>query len=176
MKPLWRLGRTILYLSLGATVAGWWIPLTWFARRARWPAAWSWPQWLGALGFLGAVAIFLTSAWFLVFRGKGTPAPFDPPKHLVQRGPFRWVRNPMALSFGTAIAAEAVFLQSWHIGVYWVCLVCALQLFVVLHEEPALRFRFGAIYEDYRRAVPRWLPRKPRPALHSGTPFKTTGR
>jgi len=69
-----------------------------------------------------------------------------------------------------------VFLQSWHIVVYWVCLACIVHLFVVLYEESALRLRFGAIYEDYRRDVPRWMPRKPRPTLGTVEPFETKGR
>jgi protein-S-isoprenylcysteine O-methyltransferase Ste14 len=89
----------------------------------------------------------------------------------MRRGPYQWVRNPMYLAVLALVGAEAVFLQSWHIVVYWVCLACAVHLMVVLYEESALRMQFGALYEDYLRDVPRWLPRKPRPALASATPF-----
>ena len=37
----------------------------------------------------------------------------------------------------------------------------AVFAFVRGYEEPTLRRRFGAAYLEYRRAVPRWIPRKP---------------
>jgi protein-S-isoprenylcysteine O-methyltransferase Ste14 len=82
----------------------------------------------------------------------------------------------MYLAVLTIVTAEAVFLQSWHIVVYLVCLACAVHLMVVLYEESALRLRFGAIYEDYRREVPRWMPRKPRPILATVNPFDSKER
>ena len=54
---------------------------------------------------------------------------------------------------------------------YFICLLCAVQLFVVGYEERALRHQFGAMYEDYKRAVPRWLTRKPQPQLLTVPPF-----
>ncbi len=89
----------------------------------------------------------------------------------MHRGLYKWVRNPMYLAVFTVIAGEAVFLRSWHIAVYFTCLVCAVHVFVLLFEEETLRRRFGAMYEDYRRDVPRWLPRKPRPRLQTVPPF-----
>jgi protein-S-isoprenylcysteine O-methyltransferase Ste14 len=79
----------------------------------------------------------------------------------------------MYLAVLTMVGAEALFLYSWHIAVYLICLACVIHLFVMLYEESALRIRFGAIYEDYRREVPRWLPRKPRPAIATVPPFET---
>ena len=109
-------------------------------------------------------------------RGQGTPAPFDPPRKFVRRGLYKWVRNPMYLAVFALVAGEAVFLGSWHIAVYLVCLLCALPVFVQLHEEEALRRNFGAMYEDYRREVPRWLPRKPRAPLQTVPPFSAPRR
>jgi protein-S-isoprenylcysteine O-methyltransferase Ste14 len=141
-----------------------WLPLRLFERRARWPESLEPPHWLGlGLGALG-FALYVHCLWLFMTKGRGTPAPIDPPRKLVQRGLYRWVRNPMYLAVLVMVAAEALFLRSWHIGVYWICLACVFQLFVMLHEEPALSFRFGAMYEDYKRAVPRWIPRPPRAA------------
>jgi protein-S-isoprenylcysteine O-methyltransferase Ste14 len=171
MKKLWLLFKNLVFTVCIPGLVVFWIPLNWFERRARWPQVWSWPQWLGAAGFaLGAVA-FLHCQWLFFRRGEGTPAPFDPPRKFVRRGAYKWVRNPMYLAVFALVAAEAGFLQSWHIAVYWVCIVCAMHVFVVLYEENALRYRFGAMYEDYRREVPRWLPRKPRPLVVTVPPF-----
>jgi protein-S-isoprenylcysteine O-methyltransferase Ste14 len=37
--------------------------------------------------------------------------------------------------------------------------VVGLALFVRLYEEPALRKKFGADYDEYCKNVPRWFPR-----------------
>lgn len=152
-----------------------WLPLRVFERYARWPAEIVPMQWiaivLGSLGLIG----YLHCHWHLMHKGQGTPFLLDPPAKLVQRGAYRWVRNPMYLAILTIIAAEGLFLLSWHIATYWVCLACLFQIVVVLHEERDLSFRFGAMFEDYRRAVPRWIPCSPRnlPAEH---PASSRGR
>ena len=119
---------------------------------------------------LGALA-FLHCQWLFATRGQGTPAPVDPPRKLVRRGLYKWVRNPMYLAVFTVLGGEMVFLRSGHIAVYLVGFACAVHVFVLLVEEEALRRRFGAMYEDYRREVPRWLPRKPKPPLETIAPF-----
>jgi protein-S-isoprenylcysteine O-methyltransferase Ste14 len=69
------------------------------------------------------------------------------------------VRNPMYVGLVLALLGESAIFRSpallLYAGVVWLC--C--HLFVVLYEEPALRRRFGAAYDDYRGQVPRWLPR-----------------
>lgn len=171
MKPFWLLLKNLLYVLVVPGVVAGWLPLRVFERRAQWPVDWSWPHWTGAaLALLGA-GIFLHGVWVFAVRGQGTPAFFDPPRKLTKRGPFKWVRNPMYLALFALVAGEALFFRSWHVGVYFVCLVCALHLLVVLHEERELRFRHGAVYEDYKREVPRWLPRKPRPIVETAAPF-----
>jgi len=144
-----------------------WLPFRVFERRARWPEDIDWAHLIG-LGFmaLGAL-VYFHCLWLLMRRGRGTPLPIDPPRHLVQRGLYRWVRNPLYLGVLTFIAGEAVFCRSLGLGIYWVCLACFFQVFVHLYEEPDLGFRFGAMYEDYKRAVPRWLPRPPSEEIES---------
>lgn len=171
MKPFWLLLKNILYVLVVPGVIAGWLPLRLFERRALWPGSWGLEQWLGALLTLLGAVVFLHSVWVLAVRGQGTPLFFDPPKKLTKRGPYKWVRNPMYLAFCALVAGEALFFHSWHIGVYFVCLVCVLHLVVVLHEERELRFRHGAVYEDYKREVPRWLPRKPKPILETRPPF-----
>jgi protein-S-isoprenylcysteine O-methyltransferase Ste14 len=172
MKPLWLALKNLVYSLVVPGIFAGWIPLRMFERRPRWPDELGALQWAGlAVILLGAVG-FLASVITLAARGQGTPAFFDPPRKLTRRGPYKWVRNPMYLSLFALVAGEALLLASWHIAVYWVVLVCSLQLVVALHEETALRFRFGAVYEDYKRDVPRWFPRKPRPVLETVAPFR----
>ncbi len=141
-----------------------WLPLRVFERRARWPAEMQPEHWAGLSAVVAGLVAYLHCVWQFQHRGRGTPFLLDPPHHLVQRGLYRWVRNPMYLAVLAVVGGQAVFLVSWHIAIYWVCLACLFQVFVHLYEERDLSFRFGAMYEDYRREVPRWLPRRPRPA------------
>jgi protein-S-isoprenylcysteine O-methyltransferase Ste14 len=172
MKLVWLLIKNLLFtLCIPGFVVGW-APLHWFERHAHWPETWQWSQWAGAVCFLLGAAAFLYAQGLFITRGQGTPAPFDPPKKFVRRGPYKWVRNPMYLAVLAMVGAEVLFLRSRDIAVYFVCLACVIHLTVLLYEENALRFKFGAMYEDYRREVPRWLPRKPRPTLLTVSPFE----
>lgn len=171
MNGFWLFLKNLLFtLVVPGFVAGW-VPLRFFERRARWPDTWAEPQIAGAVLCALGFAVYLHCQLLFATRGQGTPAPFDPPRKLVHRGPYKWVRNPMYLAVFAVVGGEAVFLQSWHIAVYLTCLVCAVHVLVLLVEEEALRRRFGAMYEDYRRDVPRWLPRRPRPPLQTVPPF-----
>jgi len=172
MTSLWLWFKNLLFtLVVPGFVVGW-APLRWFERRAQWPETLGWRHLAGAGFFTVGAVIYLHCLWLFATRGQGTPAPFDPPKKLVWRGLYKWVRNPMYLGIIALVAGEALFFRSGHIVVYLICLVCAVQLFVVGYEEPALRRQFGAMYEDYRRGVPRWLPRRPKPIQETVAPFE----
>ena len=103
-----------------------------------------------------ALALWCVAAFVRI--GKGTPAPFDAPRRLVIRGPYQFVRNPMYLGAGLALAGAALFYRSgWLLG-YAMAFLLAFHLFVVFYEEPALGRKFGADYEEYKRQVHRWRP------------------
>jgi protein-S-isoprenylcysteine O-methyltransferase Ste14 len=106
---------------------------------------------LGALLALWCVVTF-------VHIGKGTPAPFDPPRRLVVRGPYRFVRNPMYLGGALTLAGAALFYRSLFLLGYDCFFLLAFSLFVLFYEEPTLRRTFGPDYEAYCHRVARWLP------------------
>ncbi|SRR6266702_1162574 len=108
------------------------------------------------VGLGGALALWCIGTFALI--GKGTPAPFDPPRKLVAAGPYRWVRNPMYIGAGAALSGAALFYQSAALVAFAAGFLVAAHLFVVLYEEPTLERTFGARYADYRNAVPRWMP------------------
>jgi len=93
-----------------------------------------------------------------VFTGKDPTAPFDPPRKLVVRGPYRFVRNPMYIGAGMTLAGAAVYYESLSILIYTGLFFLITHLFVVLYEEPTLRRSFGDDYEAYRRRTRRWWP------------------
>ncbi len=119
----------------------------------------------GALGVAGGVVMAAglgLVAWcFYDFaaRGRGTPAPWDPPRRLVVGGPYRRVRNPMYLGILAILVGEAIFFRSAALVLWAAITAVAFHLAVVLYEEPGLRDRFGVDYDRYLADVPRWLPR-----------------
>jgi protein-S-isoprenylcysteine O-methyltransferase Ste14 len=110
---------------------------------------------LGTAGALFALWCILS----FVFIGRGTPAPFDPPRRLVIRGPYRFVRNPMYIGAGFALAGAALFYQSAALLGYIGLLFLITHTLVVVYEEPTLRRMFGNDYEAYCARTGRWWPR-----------------
>ena len=114
-----------------------------------------------ALLLVGGALVVETTARFAL-QGRGTPAPWAPPERFVERGSYRFVRSPMYLGvilliLGQALLLGREILYAWAV-VAWVIF----ELSLVTWEEPQLRRRFGASYDDYRRRVKRWLPTRPR--------------
>lgn len=91
--------------------------------------------------------------------GRGTLSPLDPPRRLVVRGLYRFVRNPMYLSVTLVVLGEVLLTRSSGLLTYWAVWFLAVNLFVIGYEEPALREQFGGEYDAYVRSVGRWLPR-----------------
>jgi len=105
----------------------------------------------------GALALWCVSLF--AFVGRGTPAPCVPPRRLVIRGPYRFVRNPMYLGVGSALVGATLFYQFQQLLFYTLLFFLVTHLFVVWYEEPTLRRKFGSEYEEYCRRVHRWRPR-----------------
>jgi protein-S-isoprenylcysteine O-methyltransferase Ste14 len=106
----------------------------------------------------GALALWCVPTFAVV--GRGTPAPFDPPRKLVIRGPYRYVRNPMYVGAALALCGAALFYRSIPLFGYAGLFLLATHLFVVWYEEPTLARLFGADYEAYRARVGRWRTRR----------------
>lgn len=115
-------------------------------------------RYLGVLPILLGTSIYLWCAWDFTFAGRGTPAPIDPPKELVVRGLYRYVRNPMYVGVLSILFGEALFFESRTVFEYAAIVFIFFYLFVVLYEEPVLKQKFGDSYQRYCQTVPRWLP------------------
>jgi protein-S-isoprenylcysteine O-methyltransferase Ste14 len=132
-----------------------WIP------SLLWPRGWT-PDPLGLAGtplILAGAAVLIDCVVKFAVKGKGTLAPIDPPKKLVTGGLYRFVRNPMYVGGLLVLFGQALFFRSSSLLLYALAWWLAAHLFIVLYEEPHLRSVFGADYENYRTAVPRWIPR-----------------
>jgi protein-S-isoprenylcysteine O-methyltransferase Ste14 len=121
---------------------------------------------LGLLPLSAGIITYIWCARDFALSGRGTPAPYDPPRMLVTRGLYGYVRNPMYLGVVSIILGEAVSLDSIPVLGYAALLLVMFHLRVLLYEERQLRKAFGGSYEEYYRSVPRWLPRMPRRRHH----------
>ena len=107
---------------------------------------------------IGWVAM-LWCFWNFLANGRGTPAPIDPPKELVAVGLYRYVRNPMYVAGIIALFGWILWSPSLPLIVAPFLFFTAAHLFVTGYEEPTLKKKFGAAYEEYCKRVPRWIPK-----------------
>jgi protein-S-isoprenylcysteine O-methyltransferase Ste14 len=107
---------------------------------------------------VGLVLMYRTVSLFATV-GEGTLAPWDPTRRLVVRGPYRHVRNPMISGVLFILAGEVLVLGSPPLVIWLAVFFAANALWMPLVEEPGLVRRFGDDYVEYKREVPRWLPR-----------------
>ena len=120
-----------------------------------------WSRLPGVLLIAAGLPVLLDSFARFAIQGLGTPAPVMPTRHLVVTGLYRYVRNPMYVGFisgwvGLWVVFGRASLTALEVAV---AAILAVELFVRLYEEPHLRGKFGADYEEYCRNVPRWIPR-----------------
>ena len=113
----------------------------------------------GAVFVAAGVVVLLDSFARFALKGLGTPAPVFPTQHLVVSGLYRYVRNPMYVAVLAVILGQALIFGSIGLLEYAAVAWFAAHVFVVAYEEPTLRASFGAEYEAFRAAVPRWIPR-----------------
>ncbi|MEJ2099346.1 MAG: isoprenylcysteine carboxylmethyltransferase family protein [Desulfobacterales bacterium] len=115
--------------------------------------------WLALLPAGAGLGLAVWTVKLFVNFGDGTPAPWDPPKKLVIRGPYRHVRNPMITGAVLMLLAEAMLFQSWPISLWMVIFFMGNSIYFPLIEEKGLEKRFGDSYRKYKAHVPRWIPR-----------------
>ena len=149
--------KSLLFLVVAPGMVAGYIPLALLRRGPQIETgivAWlAFPLWL-----IGAV-ILLWSFWNFLIQGRGTPAPIDPPKELVATGFYRYTRNPMYVGVLLVIAGHFLWFGFGNVLIYAAVIFTAFNTFIAYYEEPTLRKKFGAAYEDYCRQVPRWFPR-----------------
>lgn len=133
--------------------------IPWSISGWRFDPFWAPLRVLGALAVIAAAASLVSSFVQFAVEGLGTPAPVAETRHLVVRGLYRYVRNPMYLAVIAAIAGQALLFGQPGLLVYAAIVGAAMFAFVRLYEEPRLSERFGDEYADYRRSVPGWWPR-----------------
>lgn len=111
-----------------------------------------------------AVGVLLLSRCVRDFyvAGRGTLAPWSPPRHLVIVGLYRFSRNPMYIAVICILSGWAIGFGSLVLGLYAVTVAILFHLRVTFHEEPWLEKEFGEQWVRYKAEVPRWIGRRSR--------------
>jgi len=145
---------TVVVPGLGGVLVPWWI----LARHGgATPAVWE-----ATVVIAAGAALYVWCVWNFAAVGDGTPGLWDAPSRVVAAGPYRWVRNPIYLAALLVVLGEAWLFMSLPVLAYAGAMAVFFHLFVTGYEEPRLARRFGSTYLEYRRTVPRWIPRPPR--------------
>ena len=139
----------VAFIVLPGTVA-FIVPLFVIAPSTPFRAEGLLPLALGTVTLLWCVRDFYAA-------GKGTLAPWSPPKELVVSGPYLVSRNPMYIAVSLILWGWALGYRSWALGIYALAVLVAFHLRIVLHEEPWLSRTFGEHWVRYRSQAPRWL-------------------
>jgi protein-S-isoprenylcysteine O-methyltransferase Ste14 len=150
-------GSLIFLFVAPGVVAGlipWWLT-AWDTRTSWWPL-----RVAGIVLIVAGTLVLLEAFVRFVVQGLGTPAPVAPTENLVVGGLYRYVRNPMYLAVAATIFGQALVLAQPVLFAYGAVFMVAVAAFVHWYEEPTLTRTFGQEYEEYRRAVPGWWPRR----------------
>lgn len=113
----------------------------------------------GALVAAAGLAMLVWTVTLFIRVGRGTLAPWDPTRRLVVRGPYAHVRNPMITGVLTILIGQAIAFGAWPLWEWAAAFLVINHVYFVASEEPGLRRRFGAEYDEYKQNVPRWMPR-----------------
>ena len=161
------LGRALLAFALLPGVVAFLVPL-WLA----WPAVRAGTfHWIALVLLAPGLALLLWCVREFYVTGKGTLAPWDPPRHLVAVGPYRVSRNPMYLGVVLILAGWTIAFASPMLAIYGLIVAGAFHLRVRLNEEPFLSRTHGTQWTQYAGRVPRWLFRSRRALVYSWLAF-----
>lgn len=159
-KPVAVAGSVVFLVAAPGTVAGLvpWLLTKW--QQGHWASSVQLAgEVIGSVLVAAGAAVLLHAVAKFALVGRGTPAPPAAPVHLVVSGVYRYVRNPMYLAVVSLIVGQGLLLGRRVLIGYGLCVGAAFWSFAHWYERPALIRKFGAEFDEYRRAVPAWRPR-----------------
>lgn len=120
---------------------------------------WLWSTIFDSIFICFGLLVFILTIQMFIIKGKGTLAPWDPTRKLVTGSLYGYVRNPMILGVFTMLVGEAVLFTSLSITIWAIVFFIINTMYFIFSEEPGLEERFGTEYIEYKKNVPRWIPR-----------------
>ena len=112
---------------------------------------------VGGVPFILGVIVLLWCVRDFYVAGRGTLAPWDPPRHLVRVGLYRYSRNPMYVGVLLILVGWTAGFRTQGLAIYTIVVAILFHLRVLLHEEPWLARAFPGEWPGYKSRVPRWV-------------------
>ena len=166
-SSVWLAARSLLWTILFPGFFAGYVPWRYFGLRDVQVSLSDPAQLLGLLLTGAGVVLLVACISEFARSGRGTLSPVDPPRHLVVRGLYRYVRNPMYLSVTAIVLGEVRADPLPALAIYWAVWFACVNVFVIGYEEPTLRRQFGASYDEYVSRVGRWIPRPRTPTTET---------
>jgi protein-S-isoprenylcysteine O-methyltransferase Ste14 len=113
----------------------------------------------GLVLVVAGLILFVATVRLFSRYGEGSIMPWDPTQRLIVQGVYRHVRNPMHTGVFLVLFGEGLLLRSTPLLVLVAAVVVLHLFYLPLSEERGLQKRFGEAYREYKRNVPRWIPR-----------------
>lgn len=132
-------------------------PLAWWVRAPD--TRWLLPL-IGSVVILAGLGLMITTIRLFARRGRGTLAPWNPPRRMVVAGIYAHVRNPMITGVCALLLGETLIAASPALAAWFLIFAAANAVVIPLGEEKDLVNRFGDDYRLYCQNVPRWIPRR----------------
>jgi protein-S-isoprenylcysteine O-methyltransferase Ste14 len=124
-------------------------------------------KYAGYIFLIAGSVLFLCSITAFFLHGKGTPALWllkplkflvgDEPKELVDKGIYKFTRNPMYLGVLGVLLGLTLLNDSLAMLYYFITVFFIFNMVVLLLEEPRLMELHGQKFENYKKKVPRWF-------------------
>lgn len=153
--PRFLLSRALLAFVAMPGMVAFVLPLLLAPREAVTPGV----RWIGVVPLIAGTFLLLWCVRDFYVAGRGTLAPWTPPRHLVVAGLYRFSRNPMYLSVGLILLGWAIWFMSTTLLWYALGIMVLFHLRVVFFEEPWLEHTHGEAWQQYRARTPRWFGR-----------------
>nr|WP_235788570.1 isoprenylcysteine carboxylmethyltransferase family protein [Salipaludibacillus sp. CUR1] len=114
----------------------------------------------GFLVLIAGILLVIVTVFQFAKKGNGTLAPWNPPNKLVVSGPYQYSRNPMISGVVLILLGEVLIFGSWPLVLWFVSFTVVNYSYFIFGEEPHLHKKFGEDYAEYKRNVPRMVPRR----------------
>jgi protein-S-isoprenylcysteine O-methyltransferase Ste14 len=113
-------------------------------------------KYLSILFFFIDISIFLYCNRLFFKFGGGTFMPIEPTKKFVEKGLYRYIRNPIYVGHFLGFLGIFLLFGNLLLLLYAFAMLTCIHLMVVLLEEPDLKKKFKKSYMDYTKRVKRW--------------------